>query len=115
MSTPRRLIAVLATVAVAAFGLSACSAGEPSDVDKKSAAQELTSRGFTEPRWESSLGSYTVGVGTCRFPARITFGSAFDSNHDWQVLIPSEADGSEWLNANVSMLKEKDAIGACFS
>lgn len=110
MSTPRRLIAVLATVAVAAFGLSACSDGEPSDANKKSAAQELTSRGFTEPRWESSLGSYTVGVGTCRFPARIT-----NSNHDWRVLIPSEADGSEWLNANVSMLKEKDAIGACFS
>ena len=99
---------MMTCMAVITVFLSGCG-NPPSQENQKSAVQELKARGFTDPRWETDAATYTVGVGSCRFPIR-------KGSSDWVIELP----GTKIMqSANLEILRSPDnskkaGIEACF-
>lgn len=93
------------------LGLTGCASSEPPTGEElKSAVTELEDRGFTDPRWESHNGTFTVGVGKCRMPIR-------EGSQDWTLTLSVPgANGvlPEIRGANLEILKALPSIKACF-
>lgn len=110
MRSLKNPLSIAFVFAVSVLGLSACSPSAPEAEDLKIATQELKDRGFTDPRWETNINSYTVGVGSCRLPAYV-------GSSDWTVKVPSKGsvDGIGIRYANIDLLKKQQGLADCFN
>ncbi len=98
----------IAAISLTALSLTGCSV-RPTETNIKSAVQELEERGFTDPRWEDSANTFTVGFGSCRFPIRQGY-------QDWTVVVPSMSGQIvEVRGANATLQKMITRVKECLT